>query len=68
MEVASAMAEHFLRHDQRAKFRMTGILRRTEVFEKRVKAQIAEGRTAYVWVDALRFEMARELVERFTGI
>ncbi len=44
MEVASAMAEHFLRQYQRAKFRMTGILRQTEVFEKESKGADCRGK------------------------
>ena len=34
-----------------------------ELFETEVKPKVQEGKTAYVWVDALRFEMARELIE-----
>ncbi|MCI0485801.1 MAG: PglZ domain-containing protein [Blastocatellia bacterium] len=63
MEVASAMAEHFLRSYQKNRFRMPGALRQVEIFEKKVKPQVAEEKTAYVWVDALRYEMACELAE-----
>uniref|UniRef100_A0A7C4ATD1 PglZ domain-containing protein n=1 Tax=Desulfomonile tiedjei TaxID=2358 RepID=A0A7C4ATD1_9BACT len=37
------------------------LLRQCEVFENHVKPFLAEKKTAYVWVDALRFEMGREL-------
>ena len=30
---------------------------------QQVKPKVAKGKTAYVWVDALRFEMARELAQ-----
>ncbi len=46
---------------------MAGALRQTEIFEKKVKPKIAEGRTAYVWVDALRFEMACELAQTLSA-
>ena len=37
------------------------MLRQRDVFEKQVKPLLSDGKFAYVWVDALRFEMAREL-------
>jgi len=37
------------------------VVRQREVFENYVKLFLAERKTAYVWVDALRFEMGREL-------
>ena len=37
------------------------LLRQREVFEKHVKPTLGKEKVAYVWVDALRFEMAREL-------
>jgi len=37
------------------------VARQREVFENHVKPFLAEKKTAYVWVDALRFEMGREL-------
>jgi hypothetical protein len=37
------------------------VMRQREVFENHVKPFVAEKKTAYVWVDALRFEMGREL-------
>jgi hypothetical protein len=33
------------------------------LFDTEVGPRLQEGKTAYVWVDALRFEMARELIE-----
>ena len=37
------------------------VARQREVFENNVKPFLGEKKTAYVWVDALRFEMGREL-------
>ena len=44
-----------------AKLPLKNIIRQNEIFETQVKPQLGKGKTAYVWVDALRFEMAREL-------
>lgn len=63
MTVGGALAEHFLRHYKEGKFQLGGVLRQTEVFAKKVKPLTGEGKTAYIWVDALRFEMGRELAE-----
>lgn len=66
MEVGSALAERFLRGYHAAKFRLPGVLQQREIFAKRVKPKLVEGKTAYVWVDALRFEMARDLAQALT--
>jgi hypothetical protein len=60
-EVGSELAKHFVTQFQKAKHPIPGLLRQAEVFEKGVKPHLGEGKVAYVWVDALRFEMAREL-------
>jgi hypothetical protein len=60
-EVGSELAKHFLTYFQKAKHPIKGLLRQRDIFEKQVKPQLTEGKVAYVWVDALRFEMAREL-------
>jgi len=61
MEVGSMLAETFLRAYQMGKFHIAGVLRQVEIFEQKVKPRLADGKVAYVWVDALRYEMAREL-------
>src|SRR5262249_7143002 len=38
-----------------------GLVRQRDFLEAQVKPKLDEGKVAYVWVDALRFEMAREL-------
>ncbi len=63
MEVGSKLAENFLQRYREARFRMPDILHQTEIFHRKVKPALSEGKTAYVWVDALRFEMSRELVQ-----
>ena len=60
-EVGSELAKHFITQFQKAKHPIKGLLRQQEIFERRVKPFLSDGKVAYVWVDALRFEMAREL-------
>jgi hypothetical protein len=60
-EVGSQLARHFVTQFHKAKHPIKGLLRQVEVYETLVKPGLAGGKTAYVWVDALRFEMAREL-------
>ena len=60
MVVGSEMARQFLKHLQ-ANFPDKGVAYQRNVFETHVKPLLQEKRTAYVWVDALRFEMGREL-------
>jgi hypothetical protein len=60
-EVGSELAKHFITQLQKAKHPSKGLLRQRDIFEKQVKPLLGEGKVAYVWVDALRFEMAREL-------
>jgi PglZ domain len=60
-EVGSELAKHFITHFQKAKHPIKGLLRQRDIFEKQLKPLLGEGKVAYVWVDALRFEMAREL-------
>lgn len=60
-EVGSALAKHFVTHFHKAKQPVKGLLRQRDFFETQVKPKLGGGKVAYVWVDALRFEMAREL-------
>ena len=61
IEVGSELAKRFITHFQKAKHPINGVLRQRDIFEKQVKPHLSEGKVAYVWVDALRYEMAREL-------
>ena len=66
-EVGSELAKHFITQFQKAKHPIKGLLRQRDIFEKQVKPHLGEGKVAYVWVDALRFEMARELCRLLEG-
>jgi hypothetical protein len=59
-EVGSALAKYFVSTFQKAKHPIKGMLRQRDFFETQVKPMLVEGKVAYVWVDALRYEMARE--------
>ena len=61
METGGRMAEMFVRALRGAKFQTGNVLRQTQVFERRIKPLLDGSRIAYVWVDALRYEMGREL-------
>jgi hypothetical protein len=60
-EVGSELAKHFVTTFQKAKHPIKGLVYQRDVFDKQVKPLLSKGKVAYVWVDALRFEMAREL-------
>jgi hypothetical protein len=60
-EVGSELAKHFITTFQKAKHPIKGLAQQRDIFDKQVKPLLSEGKVAYVWVDALRFEMAREL-------
>src|SRR5271157_679401 len=62
-EVGSQLAKAFVTQFSKAKHPIAGLLRQVQVFETQVKPHLGKGKTAYVWVDALRFEMARELAD-----
>lgn len=60
-DVGSELARRFVGLYQKAKHPDKELLRQVDLFETRVRPLLAAGKTAYVWVDALRYEMAREL-------
>lgn len=60
-EVGSELAKQFMKAYQKSKPPLKGLLQQREIFEKKVKPLLGNGKVAYLWVDALRFEMAREL-------
>ncbi len=62
-EVGSQLAKTFVTQFSKAKHPIAGLLRQVQVFETQVKPHLGNGKTAYVWVDALRFEMAKELAD-----
>ena len=63
MDVGATLAEQFLYRYQSGDFQIDGVPRQVHIYNKRVKPRLAEGKVAYVWVDALRYEMAHELVQ-----
>ncbi len=60
VEVGSEIARQFLTRLQK-KAPEKSVSRQREIFESQVKPSLGEKRVAYIWVDALRFEMGREL-------
>jgi hypothetical protein len=58
VEVGSEIARHFVGQLHK-KIPGKGVARQREVFEKHEKPALGKEKVAYVWVDALRFEMAR---------
>ena len=60
VQVGSEIARHFLTQLQK-KAPDKKIIRQREIFEKYVKPSLDRKKIAYIWVDALRYEMAREL-------
>jgi hypothetical protein len=61
--VGSELARRFVMQVQNAKLPAKGLTHQREIFEKFVRPALRDEdeKVAYVWVDALRFEMAREL-------
>ncbi|MCI0695646.1 PglZ domain-containing protein [candidate division KSB1 bacterium] len=62
-QIGGALAEQFLRQFQEAGYQIPGALRQTEIYGHKVRSKLHDGKTAYVCVDALRYEMARELAQ-----
>lgn len=58
---AGHMTECFIDGLVQAKWRLEGFLQQRQIFARVVKPLLAEGKVAYIWADALRFEMANEL-------
>ncbi|MCS7166354.1 MAG: hypothetical protein RMI91_00245 [Gemmatales bacterium] len=60
--VGTKLAELFFDLLHKTRFPAKALLQQREIFEKVVKPHLQSGqKVAYVWVDALRFEMGREL-------
>ncbi len=62
MEVGGLLSDKFLAHLRDEQFNV-GVLSQGNIYELRVRPEVERKKTAYVWVDALRFEMGRELAE-----
>ncbi len=65
-ETADRLAEGFARALATASFELPGWYRQTQVFERAVAPELERRRVAYLMVDALRYELARELADLLT--
>ncbi len=65
---AESLSEQFLRALQKAKFKLPSLARQTETFARNVEPALKSGKkVAYVLVDSLRYEMARDLARAMGG-
>jgi hypothetical protein len=63
-EAAETLSERFLDALQEARFEISGLPRQTETFSRHVEPALKGGeKVAYLLVDALRYDMARELAQ-----
>lgn len=63
MEVGSRLSECFLRLFKKDGFKIRSVLRQTEIFDRKVRPALDEGKTVYLWIDALRLERACRLAD-----
>lgn len=61
-DVANDLAEAFTRSFADAGFRLTDLPLQREIFASEVRPRMQTAKTAYILVDALRYEMARALI------
>jgi hypothetical protein len=66
-EVSALLAERFTAALERCGFHIPEYRVQAQVFRRFVEPPLAQGKTAYMLVDALRFEMARELQASLDG-
>jgi hypothetical protein len=60
-EASGAFAEQFVRAWGEAGFSVDGYFRQTEIYDRYVAPEVHNQRTVFITVDALRWELAREL-------
>lgn len=65
MDVGDALAQTFVRALSADKFALPRLPRQRDTYERVVRPAVADGKVGYILVDALRFEMARELQQSF---
>jgi len=63
METGSMLSERFLQLYKKDNFQIQGAMRQAEIFDKKVRPSLDDGKTVYLWIDALRLEMAHRLAE-----
>lgn len=66
MEIGGTLADKFLRRLRDERFQIE-MLSQRDIYERKVRPELEAKKTAYVWVDALRFEMGRELAQSLTA-
>ena len=66
-EVSGALAEQFIRAWRLENFSVGNCVRQTDIYDRYVAPDLTGRRTAYILVDALRWELARELPEVLGG-
>ena len=65
---AETLSERFLHALREAKFKLPGLPRQTETFARNVEPLLKNGqKVAYILVDSLRYEMARDLAQAMEG-
>jgi hypothetical protein len=62
-DAANDLARAFVEAYAEADFALPGVMLQADVYRETIAPAAQEGRVAYLLVDALRFEMARELLE-----
>jgi hypothetical protein len=62
VKVGDELAQRFTKALQESSFKVPGVLRQAEVYGSEVAPLVGETKVAYILVDALRFEMGRELI------
>jgi hypothetical protein len=67
MQAGNLLAKRFVSAYSANKFLLPGLLPQREIFNEQLKSNLLGGKIAFVWVDALRFEMGRELAETLAG-
>ncbi|HIC95695.1 TPA: PglZ domain-containing protein, partial [Candidatus Bipolaricaulota bacterium] len=60
--VMHRLAEHFGDALVRSQFQVSEVTQQINIFREQVAPRVQRGKVAYFWTDALRFEMARELL------
>jgi hypothetical protein len=67
MKIGDLLAERFVKVYSAGQFALPDLLIQREIFEKYLKTNLLAGKIVFFWVDALRFEMGRELAETLKG-
>jgi len=65
MATGGMLSDQFLQRFRNEKFRVKTMLQ-VNAYQERLRPGLTETKTAYIWVDALRFEMGRELADSLT--